>query len=233
MNPTLHPWRLPGSGAAFSIGPMSAPFSPDVLAQVDRLGGSWREVSADADLLIRVQALSFPKRLIDDDTVDDVIDVIDPTESGQAAVDAFIALDAPLPDVPVTDELPCGVRWCGNEWLGPDITYQWEDGPGAQFPLVDLAADADLAEELKSFRELLDVPQASRAVLITCSDGYPNYHFIDADDPRPEDPAVWSTDHEGFFRFSEAVSPSLSDWLSRQLTDAQIHAHLRDSRTDR
>lgn len=199
------------------------PFSPAVLAQVERLGGTWRHVPADADALTRVEALSFPKRLISNDE----IDFLRPEESGLPDVDALIALDGLLPDVPVTDTLPDGVRWCGDEWQAGDITHQWEDGIGVNFPLVDLAADHP--DALVGFRELLGDPQASRAVLLTYSDGYPNHHFINADDARPEDPAVWSTDHEGFFSVMEEVAPSLSGWLRRQLTDEEMYAQARAS----
>lgn len=202
---------------------MAMPFSPDVLRQVERLGGTWREVPTDATPLARVEALSFPKRLVSAGDVPN----LHPTDVGLPDVEAFIALDAPLPDVPVTDALPCGVRWCGHEWQAGDITYQWDDGWGRDLPLVDLTADDAAVEELDRFRQLVGDPRASRAVLLTYSDGYPNYLFINADDPHPGDPAVWSTDHEGFFRELEAAAPSLSDWLGQQLTDEELYSLLR------
>ncbi|GAB3702949.1 hypothetical protein [Corynebacterium nasicanis] len=156
---------------------MPSPFSPAVLAQVARLGGTWHDVPVDAPALTRVQAVSFPHPLM---SVDD-------------------------PDT--------------HEWQAGDIVYQWEEGLGVDFPAVDLAAGQELAVALQRFRDLVADPRASRAVLLTYSEGYPNYHFINADDPRPEDPSVWATDHEGFFLHMEGVAPSLSSWLSQKLSE--------------
>lgn len=208
---------------------MVPPFSRAVLAQVERLGGSWRGVPADAGPVDRVQAITFPKRLVGRDD----IGLLSPGDCGVPDVDAVIALDAPLPDVPVTRELPLGVRWFGDEWQAGDIVFQWDAGLGKDFPFVDLAADGVASAELAAFREAVGDPAAGRAVLLTYGDGYPNYHLINADDPRPEDPAVWSTDHEGFFRVLEAQAPSLSGWLAGKLPDAEIYARLRGDRGQR
>lgn len=202
---------------------MAKPFSRAVLEQVDRLGGTWREVPDDAGPVARVGAISFPKRLIGEAEVGFLL----PAECGLPDADAVIALDGPLPDVPVTDELPEGVRWCGNEWQAGEIVFEWDEGIGKDFPFVDLGAEGEDSAELKAFREAVGDPAAARAVLLTYGDGYPNYHLINADDPRPGDPAVWSTDHEGMFRRIDAEAPSLSAWLAGQLTDAEIHARLR------
>lgn len=200
------------------------PFNDAVLDHVERLGGRWSMVPEGADAVSRVDALRFPKRLVSKQEAFNML----PAECGLPDVASVLALDAPLPDVPVTDTLPEGVRWFGHEWQAGDIVYQWDAGLGLDFPFVDLARDAENEGELAAFREAVGDPAASRAVLLTYSDGYPNYLLINADDPNPDDPAVWSTDHESFFRLIEPEAPSLSAWLGEQMSDAEIHQFLRD-----
>lgn len=196
---------------------MNKPFATGVLREVERLNGAWHDVPADAAMAVRVGALSFPKRLISPDEVDQ----LRPEDCGLPDVDAVIALDGVLPHPPVTEQLPVGIRWCGHQWQSGD-----PQGSGSA-PVVDLAGDDDLLDALEEFRAVLGDPQASRAVLLTFSDSYPNYFFVHADDSCAEDPRVWSTDHEEYFTSIDEVAPSQSTWLAAQLTDADIYRHLR------
>ena len=173
------------------------PFSVAVLTQVERLGGTWTPVPSGATALARVAAIRFPHPLL--------------SPEDAALVDA----GAPIEDA----------RTTGHAWQGGDILYQWESGLGREFPFVDLGAAG--GAELAAFRTAVADPAASGAVLLTSSEGYPNYLFVSASDPAPDDPAVYATDHEGFFRHIEPIAPTLSAWLSEQLTDAELAALLR------
>ena len=187
-----------------------APFAGAVLDQVTRLGGVWHEVPENASLLARASAVSFPKRLVSSEQAFGLT----PEALGLATVEELKALDAALPEVRATDALPCGVRWACDQWLGP---------AGACW--VDLATEP--GAELDRIREELGDPSARRVVIVTWSDAWPSHHFVSETDPRPDDPAIWSTDHEALFDEIEPEAGRLSEWLAQRLTDDELFARLQ------
>lgn len=53
------------------------------------------------------------------------------------------------------------------------------------------------------------------------TDGYPNYYLICLSDNDPENPVVWSTDHEEFF--TEVTNEGrLNDFLDRFMTKEEF-----------
>lgn len=71
---------------------------------------------------------------------------------------------------------------------------------------------------------------APTVVLFGYSDGWPNHFFVLAEDPNPADPAVYTTDHEVYFRVVEHRG-TLRDLLNEVLTpdefDESVRAALR------
>ncbi|MDO4260370.1 MAG: hypothetical protein Q4C87_12705 [Actinomycetaceae bacterium] len=189
------------------------PFSDAVIAHIERLGGSWKEVSENATLTERTCAINFPKRLLDVDTVKDHMS---PEALGLPSIEAIKEMDQPLPDVPVTEALPCGVRWAGDEWQPWGVQFE-----GQKNPLDFAEIDEDILEDML---EALNRTTGTRIIQVTWSDGWPNHHLFLDDDPHPEDPAVYSTDHEVYMSEIERPAASLSEWLSEMLTDDEVYA---------
>ena len=94
----------------------------------------------------------------------------------------------------------------------------------AQLPLLDLATH---------YPNVLEDAAAAcgagtrEVVYLGFSESYPNYAFLRADDPNPADPAVFTTDHELFFREIDPEG-SLSEYLEQMLTDDVVYRALRD-----
>ncbi len=57
--------------------------------------------------------------------------------------------------------------------------------------------------------------------------GYPDHFFVCLTDPQPDNPTVYSTDHEQFFSELENEGP-LEDFLKRYMTKAQFREVVED-----
>lgn len=196
------------------------PYNDAVLAAVERIGGSWSEVSDGATPAERAAAVRFPKRLMDRDAALfmmpsylNAIDGLPPVED----VKAVIALD--LPTAPTTPTLPHGIRWSGDEWQSDELWFE-DHFARLDFSIIDEDILADL-------QEALEVQEVTTVVLLSWSDGYPSYHFVLESDPNPADPQVYSSDHTEFMADIEALGP-LSTWLSSKLDDKTLYTHLRE-----
>ncbi len=69
---------------------------------------------------------------------------------------------------------------------------------------------------------------APTVVFLGYSSGWPNHYFVIAEDPHPEDPTVYTTDHEVYF--DEVESPgALSELLATLLTPEEFEASVREA----
>ncbi len=71
-------------------------------------------------------------------------------------------------------------------------------------------------------------PRGSTIVFLGSSDGWPNHFFVVAGDPNPEDPAVYTTDHENYFGEVE-MRGTLSELLDELFTDDELAREVADA----
>lgn len=70
--------------------------------------------------------------------------------------------------------------------------------------------------------------EAPTVVLLGYSDGFPNYYFTIAEGPNPENPAIYTTDHEDYFGEVEEFG-TFSELLEGFLTPEEFEESVREA----
>lgn len=189
---------------------MSQPaFSPAVVAEVVRLGGTATAISGSA--VDKVRAISFPDQLISEGALDQIADL--------AAEEGTSAEQAHAETVDHGTEEPMGLLW-----QAPSVAEADPDNPpAAHLPLVrraDVLADG----ETGAWEDTLGA-DVDAVVILGWSDSFPNYAFIREADANPADPEVFSTDHEDYLTAIESEGP-LSEYLAGMLDRETLRSEL-------
>lgn len=177
----------------------------ELLTQLERLGGTIDQVKGKS-LQEDLQAITFKNPLYPNDYDDEYYGTDEFYEKNkQLYKDNKEAFYSTLGDHFFSDhEIPYGQSFFRNFLFTPFRETSSDFGE-----LEGLVEENDVREVVVG--EVMDF------ICICYSYGFPDHYFVCLADPNPENPTVYSTDHEVFFQEIENEG-SLEDFFKRFLT---------------